>query len=220
MDLGIPPENGWLVLGKELINLRSGNFLNVLMQVTILSLVPMSTISSSTGMMPVLRLRIVNAEFDALLAACGSHLSNRVTLERRPVVDVEVIHFGVEHRESLMMLGSHHDVFHPGCLGDAHPLIGVELDRVELLGILRVIGNRNLEIMHDPLADAMSLLTLIGSSRYSIEPPMDKHSEAGLSKPLHAGVSMSWCFSGVRVLFGNSRGANGKGGTDKGEAQQ
>ena len=66
----------------------------------------------------------------------------------------------VEHGKAVVMLGGDDDVFLAGILGDRDPLVGVELDGVEFLGELLVLGHGDLAGAHDPFADAADGLPL------------------------------------------------------------
>ena len=71
---------------------------------------------------PILILRIVEAELYALLPALGRQFFQSIALERRRLDDVEGIGPGIEHGESIMMLGCDHDVFHARRLRQADDL--------------------------------------------------------------------------------------------------
>lgn len=54
--------------------------------------------------------------------------------------DIPVTRLAVKQREAVMMLAGDDDVLHPGFLRQAHPGVGVVLDRVELLRDGFVVG--------------------------------------------------------------------------------
>src|SRR6185436_7237430 len=66
--------------------------------------------------------------------------------------------------------------------GDPHPLVRVELHRVELGGDLRVLDERDLEVPHHVLG--LAVLALPVAAVLRIEAPVDEHPEARLAPPL------------------------------------
>ena len=89
--------------------------------------------------------------------------------------------------------------FMPASLASAHPFVGVELDRVELLGVRAVFGDGDLAAVHDPLADAGDLLAVVGAGGDGIDAPVDEHAEPGLAPPGHAGVALGGRLVGVGI---------------------
>ena len=83
-----------------------------------------------------------------------------------------------------MVLGGDHDVLGSCAFGDRHPLVSVELDRVELPGQRLVFGDGNLSAVHDPFAESGDGFAFPLAGRHGIESPMDEHAEAGLAPPL------------------------------------
>ena len=83
---------------------------------------------------PVLRLRVVEAELDALLAALFGEFFEGIALEGRGVDDVEGIGLGVEHGEAVVVFGGDDDVLHAGGLGERDDVVGVEAGGIELAG--------------------------------------------------------------------------------------
>ena len=155
-------------------------------------------VGETAGVMPVLGLRIVESQLDALLLAGRGQFLERIAMEGRGVDDVVRAGLGVEHGEAVVVLRGDDDVLHAGVLGDRHPLVGVELHRVELLGVAGVFGHGDLAVVHDPLADAADLLAVVGAGGHAVEAPVDEHAEAGLAPPLHAGVALGLGLGGRR----------------------
>ena len=102
--------------------------------------------------------------------------------------------------------------FMPASLAMLDPLVGVELHRVELLGVVGVLGHGDLAAVHDPLADAADLLAVVGAGGHGVDAPVDEHAEAGLAPPFHAGVALG---RGFRVLGLCSAAAAGMGMADR-----
>ena len=108
------------------------------------------------GMVPV-EDRMVPAHLEPLFAACVGQLLHDVPLEGR-AHDVPVGQFGIEQAEALVVLRGDHDVLHARGFGDAGPLAGVELHRVELLLERLILCRGDLAAELDPLAGAGTLL--------------------------------------------------------------
>ena len=125
------------------------------------------------GMIPVDD-RVVGAEAEALPPAFVGQFPGHVALERR-VHDVVVAQLRGVHREPVVVLGHQRDVLHARFLGQGHVLLGVELDRVELL--VEVVVNLD---RHLPAARPADLGAL-----QAHRPPVDEHAEAGVDPPLH-----------------------------------
>ncbi len=117
--------------------------------------------------------------------AGGGQFLQRIALERRGVHDVVRAGLGAVHREAVVMLAGDDDVLHAGVLGHLHPLLGIELHRIELRGQLLVLLDRDLGPVHDPLADAGDLLALPFPGGNGIQPPVDEQAELGLAEPVH-----------------------------------
>ena len=60
-----------------------------------------------------------------------------------------------------MVLAGDHDVFHACVAGNSHPRIGIVLRWIEVCGVLAVFRNRDLFIVHQPLAGKGIVLTVI-----------------------------------------------------------
>ena len=105
-----------------------------------------------------------------------------VALERR-VHDVVVRHLRVPEQEAVAVLGRQHHVLHARGLGDGHPLLRVELRRVELLVevVVDLDGNRALvRALRIGIGPRPTDLGLLEADR----PPVDEHAEPPVGPPL------------------------------------
>ena len=93
-----------------------------------------ASVGGAAGCGPVLSLRVVEAELDALLAALVGEFLERVALEGRGGDDVEGVGLGVEHGEAVVVLGGDDDVLHAGGFGQRDDVVRAEAGGVELLG--------------------------------------------------------------------------------------
>src|SRR5258708_6023422 len=66
-----------------------------------LGLVVVPIVAVAARMMPILCLRVVEAELHAVSLASCRELAHRIALERRGRDDAVVAHFGFEHREAV-----------------------------------------------------------------------------------------------------------------------
>ena len=105
------------------------------------------------GAGPILILRVVEAELDALLAALLGQLAQRIAMEGRGGDDVEGVCFGIEHGEAVVMLGGDDDVLHAGGFGQGDDVVRAEAGGVELACEGLVVGDRDGGVVHDPLAE-------------------------------------------------------------------
>ena len=128
----------------------------------------------------------------ASLQASASSLSG----SRWKGVDLmhQSVRLGAEHAEAVVVLGGDDDVFHAGVLGQAHPLLGVELHRVELAGELLVLRDGHLGLLEEPFAVVGLALPLAGG--HGIDAPVNEQPEAGLAEPGHALVARRLGFGG------------------------
>ena len=83
---------------------------------------------------PVLGVRVVEAELDALRVAGGLEFGDHVAFKRSGIYDIVIADRRIEEREAVVMLAGDDDIFHPRILGDLHPLGGAELGRVAGFG--------------------------------------------------------------------------------------
>ena len=155
-----PDQTDRAVAGEQLLHLRLGFVSQVLVKILLVVGSEIPGVAGAVRLVPVLRLRVVEAEPDAVPGAGLGQLLERVALERRGIHDVVLADLGAIHREAVVVLAGDDDVFHPGVLGQLHPFLGVELHRIELCGKLLVFLHRNLGAVHDPLADAGDRLAL------------------------------------------------------------
>ena len=165
----------------------------------------------SAGGGPVLGLRVVEAEFDALLAALFGEFLEGVALEGGGGDDVEGVDLGVEHGEAVVVLGGDDDVLHAGGFGEGDDVVRGEAGGVEVFGEGFVVGDGDGEVVHDPLADVGGALAVPLAGGDGVEAPVDEHAEAGFAPPLHAGVALGGSFG---VLDGGD-GVVGGGGVGR-----
>lgn len=78
--------------------------------------------------------------------------------------------------EAVVVLAGDHDVAHAGALKETGPFVGVEVDRIEGLGVLVIFGLRDLEEVAGPFVAAED----------RIGAPMDEDAELGVFEPLKA----------------------------------
>ncbi len=211
-----PDDDGvLLVVFEELFNLRDGFFVQVVIEAAVLCRVPVAGVGvmvaadsgRSAGGGPVLRLRVVEAEFDALFAALFGEFFEGVAFERGGGDDVEGVDLGVEHGEAVVVLRGDDDVLHAGGLGEGDDVVGAEARWVELGREGLVVGDRDGEVVHDPLADVGGALAVPLAGGDGVEAPVDEHAEAGLAPPLHAGVALG---GGFGVLDGRDGMVDGR----------
>ena len=115
----------------------------------------------------------------------------RVRVVRRGVDDVVVGQLAGEHAEAVVVLARDGDVAHAGLLGQLDPGLGIESGRVETRGELGVLADRELVVVHDPLA--------LGQER--VDAPVDEQAELGILEPP----------PGRRVALGQGRRAVARG---------
>ena len=205
-----------LVVVEELFDLGDGFLVEVVVEAAILGFIPVVVgsvavsrgVGGAAGVGPVLVLRVVEAELDALLAALFGEFFEGVALEGSGGDDVEGIDLGVEHGEAVVVLGGDDDVLHAGGLGEGDDVVGAEAGGVELRGEGLVVGDGDGGAVHDPFADAGNLLAVPGSGGDGVESPVNEHAEAGITPPGHAGVSLS---GSLLVLDGGDGMVDGGG---------
>ena len=130
-----------LVVGEEFFDLGDGFVVEVVVEVAVLGGVPVAGVGvvvaadggGSAGGGPVLGLRVVEAELDALLAALFGEFFEGVAFEGGGGDDVEGVDFGVEHGEAVVVLGGDDDVLHAGGFGEGDDVVGGEAGGVESL---------------------------------------------------------------------------------------
>ena len=128
---------------------------------------------------------IVDAELYTGLGTGFRQLSYGVAIERCVVHDVVIADPRIIHGEAVMMFGRDDDVFHAGLLGQCHPLLGIEIGRVECGRDCPVFLHRDLELLHDPLRyiPLFYSISLPFAPEYGIGPPMNEHPELAVLEP-------------------------------------
>ena len=76
------------VLREDLARLRRRLVAQVLIEVLLVVGAEVPGVARAVRLMPILRLRVIEAEFDPAFGACGLKLLQRVAVERRGVYDV------------------------------------------------------------------------------------------------------------------------------------
>ena len=109
----------------------------------------------------------------------------RIRMEGAPFIGHLIIGLvGIEHAETVVVLGREHDIFHPRVFGGVSPLARVELDRVK--SVLKVLIRMNIvEIIHVlPHPGPVLPGNIVRSQRpglhdspLAVGAPMDEHSE-------------------------------------------
>ncbi len=165
------------VVRQQLAHLRLDLFFQVFRKALFALVRKIPVIADRVGLMPVLRLRVVEADLDPGLMSRVRKLFHRVPFERSCVVDVVLTNSGPVHRKTVMVLGGDHDVLHPRVLGEPNYLLGVEFHRIEPRRQLLVFRDRDLCPVHYPLAEPGDELSLPLTFRHGVEPPMNKHSK-------------------------------------------
>ncbi len=170
------------VLGQQLAELRLDLAFQVGCEV-LAAFVEVPVVARPVRVVPVLVLRVVEAELDARFRACLRQLGQRVAAERRGVDDVVRAARRAEDGEPVVVLGGDDQVAHPRLHRQLHPRARVEAHGVETLGERRVRLPRDAPAEHDPLADARHLLALPHACRDGVQAPVDEHPEARLPPP-------------------------------------
>ena len=140
---GVEPDDDgkFAVVGEEFFDLRDGLGVEVVGEVCRPGRGPSGRwadrdrrgrAGGAAGCGPVLVLRVVEAELDALLAALLGELFEGIAMEGCGGDDVEGIGLGVEHGEAVVVLGGDDDVLHAGGFGEGDDVVGVEAGGVEL----------------------------------------------------------------------------------------
>ena len=153
-------------------------------------------VSGAARSVPVLGLRVVEAQPDSRLGAGGSQCCHHVLPVGRGINNVVRMR-RLEHGKAVVVLGGDHQVLHAGFLGNRHPLLGVELHRGELLSQLLVLGDWDLGVAHDPLAQAGDAFPLPFPRGNGVDAPVDEHPESCLAPP-GEGVCVLLCHHVVK----------------------
>ena len=110
------------------------------------------------------------------LAGFGQFLDD-ISFERSCFDNVVIRLFRVEHREPVVMAGGETDVFHPGILGDAYPLVRIEFGGIESVCQFLVLRLVQAFVGQHPFA----------VSQHTVYSPVDKHTEFGIPEPFPVG---------------------------------
>ncbi len=161
------------------------------------------------GMMPV-GLRIVGAPVDAAAAAgIGEQSDDVLAVGRFRAGDLVVGEFRIELAEAVVVLGGEDQVLHAGVFGELHPLVGVELHRVE----------HAVEVVVD-LDRHVAGLFLRASAAFAAARPADFGAHDAHRTPVneHAEAKVFPAFDGGfgRSGVGASGAARGEGGQRRG----
>ncbi len=117
--------------------------------------------------------RIVEAHFQAPAAESLDIRRDQVLAIGR-IGDFVIGVGAVPQAEAFVMLGGQHDVFHPGIQRALCPQVRVVAAGIEMIEINAILFNRDLFAVAHPL--------VAGGQR--IQPPVNKHPEAIMDKPL------------------------------------
>jgi len=121
----VPPQDGgkFAVVREQFAHLRHGDFVDVIVHVVVLRRVPLAA-HLGAAVVPILRLGIIEAEFDAVFSAGGGEGLEDVPAVGRGLDDVPIARLGVEIGEAVVMFGGDDDVFHAGVTSEADPVVG------------------------------------------------------------------------------------------------
>ena len=194
----VPDQADWAVAGHQLAHLRDDVILDVSIEVAC-GVVVVPVVAVASGVMPILRLAVVEAKEEAMTRARIREFADDVALERRRLGDGVVGDVRVPQAEAVVVLCGDDDVLLAGLGGEAHPCVGIEVNRVELGGEWCILGNGDALAMHDPLADAWHELTVPPAGRDGVEAPVDEEAEAGVAPPVEARIGLG---AGALALAG------------------
>ena len=180
-----PDQADGAVAGEQFLHLRLGFAAQVLVVILLVVGTEIPGVAGAVGLVPVLRLRVIDAEADVVALARVGQFLERIAMEGRGVVDVVLADRRAIHGEAVVVLAGDDDVLHAGVFGHLHPCFGIELHGVELLGELFVFLHRNLGAIHDPFADAGDRLAFPLAGGNAVEAPVDEQAELGFAKPFH-----------------------------------
>lgn len=121
----------------------------------------------------------------AFVARSGELLDDVLTVGR--IRDLVFGVLGIEHAESVVMLGREDHILLPSCAGEVNPFVGVKPSRIEAFPQRRLFGLSNTaRLWHHN--GPRCLHTCQG-----IEPPVNEHSELRLPVPLRSIVNDALC---------------------------
>ena len=169
-----PEEAQRAVAGQQFLYLRLGFAAEVLVEILLAVGAEVPVVSGAVGLVPVLRLGVIEAELHVVSGAGRRQFLQRVAMERRPIDHVVLAHRRVVHGKAVVVLGRDDDVLYAGIFGELHPGLGIELDRIELGGEALVVLYRNPGIVHDPFAEAGNHPALPFTGGNGIKPPVDE----------------------------------------------
>ena len=133
--------------------------------------------------MPVLRLRVIEAERHSTLLAGCSELFKDVAMEGRCGHNVVAADLGIKHGKTIVVLRGNHDVLHARILGELHPCICVELHWIPLLCQLFILLHRNVSAVHNPFSQSGNLFPFPLATGNGVESPMNEEAVLGLFEP-------------------------------------
>ena len=136
-------------------------------------------------MMPI-HDRVVDAEFDSLGAAGGGEGHDP---SRRHGVASTTSHCVacVSNRQKPSWCLEVMTTYLTPAFLASRPLGRIVRRRIELFGQLLVLGNGDIGVVHDPLADLRDFFSLPLPSWNRVQSPVDEHSKPRCAPPLHAG---------------------------------
>ena len=187
LPLAVEPEHGRVVLRHQLLELVRGE-VHVAAEVGALGrpvLLP-GPAGQVIGMVPV-HDRVVEPERDAGLLHRDRERAEDI-LAVLGVHDVVVGVGAVEDGEAVVVLRSDDDVLDARLLGQRGPFVGIEVDRIEIVGVVLVLLERDLEELAGPLLAA----------DHGVDAPVDEQAELGLAEPLQAVGTLGLGRSGGR----------------------
>ena len=170
----------------------------------------------AAGVFPILPVRVVKPELDAVFPAGLGQFAERVASVRaeRRGGDVVVGNRRVPERETVVVFRGDDEIPHARLGREFDPFVGVELHRVELLEQCVVLllgdaaGLRPSPLRADPLGVSVApgFLALPDARRDRIQPEMDEHAEAGAGHPVRVAGShlRVVALPGHKWIFGRS----------------
>ena len=217
----VEPEDGGevAVVGEQLLDLRDGLGVEVGVEVAVLGLVPVvgdgvvvaAQDGGGAGRGPVLVLRVVEAELDALLAASAASSFSGSRLKGVAATMLNGFAFESNMAKPSWCLAVMTMYFMPAALASATISCALKPVGLNCAGERFVVGDGDGGVVHDPLADAGDLLAVPGAGGDGVEAPVDEHAEAGLAPPRHAGVLLR---GGLGVLDGGDGMLRTSGGIE------
>ena len=168
-------------------------------------------------MFPVLPVRVVEAEFDPILATGRGKFAQRIAsaFSEGRGSDVVVGDRRIPKGEPVMVLAGDDEVTHAGVGRRADPCISIKLRWIELCQqlVIVLLGNtaalRPAPLRADPLSIVVAahFLSLPNASWNRVEPEVDEHPKARLTHPVPLGV-----LDGLRSEWIDAVGCSGGDG--------